>query len=184
MLREMIMSGFGGQGVLTAGTLLANTAAMNDYEVSWIPSYGSEMRGGTANCVVKVGDEEVPSPFAKRIDVLVAMNRPSLEKFAAMVRRGTGIIIVNSSVVHDVPEYEGVTVIPVPMMEISLRHENERGSNIVAVGAAVGATGIMPREMMVEGIETYFAKYGKANNAKNIAVFNEGYDLVRKELAR
>ena len=78
----------------------------------------------------------------------------------------------------------GVTVIPVPMMEISLRHENERGSNIVAVGAAVGATGIMPREMMVEGIETYFAKYGKANNAKNIAVFNEGYDLVRKELAR
>ena len=101
-----------------------------------------------------------------------------------MARRGTGIIIVNSSVVHDVPEYEDVTVIPVPMMEISLRHENERGSNIVAVGAAVGATGIMPREMMVEGIETYFAKYGKANNAKNIAVFNEGYDLVRKELAR
>ena len=177
MIKEFVFSGFGGQGVLTAGTLLANTAAMNDYEVSWIPSYGSEMRGGTANCVVKVGDEEVPSPFAKRIDVLVAMNRPSLEKFA-------GIIIVNSSVVHDVPEYEDVTVIPVPMMEISLKHENERGSNIVAVGAAVGATGIMPREMMVEGIETYFAKYGKANNAKNIAVFNEGYDLVRKELAR
>lgn len=111
------------------------------------------------------------------------MNRPSLDKFAGMVRRQTGIIIVNSSVVHDIPEYEDVTVIPVPMMEITLKHENERGSNIVAVGAAVGASGIMSREMMIEGIEAYFSKYGKAN-AKNIAVFNEGYDLVRKELAK
>lgn len=182
MIKEFVFSGFGGQGVLTAGTLLANTGALNDYEVSWIPSYGSEMRGGTANCVVKIGDEEVPSPFAKRIDVLVAMNRPSLDKFAAMVKKGSGIIIVNSSVVHDIPEFEDVTVIPVPMMDITLKHENERGSNIVAVGAAVGASGIMSREMMIDGIKAYFAKYG--SNEKNIAVFNEGYDLARKELAK
>ena len=182
MIKEFVFSGFGGQGVLTAGTLLANTGALNDYEVSWIPSYGSEMRGGTANCVVKIGDEEVPSPFAKRIDVLVAMNRPSLDKCAAMVKKGSGIIIVNSSVVHDIPEFEDVTVIPVPMMDITLKHENERGSNIVAVGAAVGASGIMSREMMIDGIKAYFAKYG--NNEKNIAVFNEGYDLARKELAK
>lgn len=183
MIKEFVFSGFGGQGVLTAGTLLANTGAINNLEVSWIPSYGSEMRGGTANCVVKIGDEEIPSPFAKRIDVLVAMNKPSLEKFAGMVRKGSGIIIVNSSVVHDIPDYDDVTVIPVPMMQITMAHENERGSNIVAVGAAVGASGIMSREMMIDGIKTYFAKYGKAND-KNIAVFNEGYDLVRKELAK
>ena len=102
MIKEFVFSGFGGQGVLTAGTLLANTGAINNLEVSWIPSYGSEMRGGTANCVVKIGDEEIPSPFAKRIDVLVAMNKPSLEKFAGMVCKGSGVIIVNSSVVHDI----------------------------------------------------------------------------------
>ena len=181
MIKEFVFSGFGGQGVLTAGTLLANTGAINDYEVSWIPSYGSEMRGGTANCVVKIGDEEVPSPFAKRIDVLVAMNKPSLEKFSGLVRRPGGVIVVNSSVVHDIPEYENVTVIAVHMMEITLKHDNERGSNIVAVGAAVGASGVMSREMMIEGIKAYFAKYGKANE-KNIAVFNEGYDFARKEL--
>ena len=86
MIKEFVFAGFGGQGVLTAGMLLANTGAINDMEVSWIPSYGSEMRGGTANCVVKIGDEEVPSPFAKHIDVLVAMNGPSVEKFAGMVK--------------------------------------------------------------------------------------------------
>lgn len=87
MVKEFVFAGFGGQGVLTAGMLLANTGAINDMEVSWIPSYGSEMRGGTANCTVKLGDEEIPSPFAKHIDVLVAMNRPSLDKFAGMVRK-------------------------------------------------------------------------------------------------
>lgn len=182
MVKEFVFAGFGGQGVLTAGILLANTGAINDMEVSWIPSYGSEMRGGTANCTVKLGDEEVPSPFAKRIDVLVAMNKPSLDKFAGMVKKGSGIIIVNSSVVHDVPAFENVKVIAVPMLEIARKHENERSSNIVAVGAAVGASEIMAREMMCEGIETYFAKYGK-NNDKNIAVFNEGYDWARKEMA-
>ncbi len=182
MIKEFVFSGFGGQGVLTAGTLLANTGAINNMEVSWIPSYGSEMRGGTANCVVKIGDEEIPSPFAKRIDVLVAMNKPSLEKFAGMVRKD-GIIIVNSSVVHEVDEYENVKVIQIPMMEITLAHDNERGANIVAVGAAVGATGIMTKEMMADGIMTYFAKYASAN-ASNIAVFNDGYDFVRKELAK
>lgn len=180
MIKEFVFSGFGGQGVLTAGMLLANTAAINDMEVCWIPSYGSEMRGGTANCVVKIGNEEIPSPFAKRIDVLVAMNGPSLDKFASMVKKG-GIIIVNSSVVHEIPAYEGVNVVAVPMMEITLKHENERGANIVAVGAAVGATGIMSLDMMTDGITSYFAKYPKSNK-KNIAVFNEGYELARKEL--
>lgn len=182
MVTEFVFAGFGGQGVLTAGILLANTGAINNMEVSWIPSYGSEMRGGTANCTVKLGDEEVPSPFAKRIDVLVAMNAPSLTKFAGMVKKNTGVIIVNSSVVHEIPEYPDVKVIAVPMMEIALKHENERGSNIVAVGAAVGVSHIMSREVMIAGIETYFAKYGK-NNEKNIAVFNDGYDYVGKEMA-
>lgn len=182
MIKEFVFAGFGGQGVLTAGMLLANTAAINDMEVSWIPSYGSEMRGGTANCVVKIGDEVAPSPFAKYLDVLIAMNGPSLAKFGGMVKKGSGVIIVNSSVVHEVPEYADVKVIAIPMVELTMKHENERGANIVAVGAAVGASDIMPREMMTAGIETYFAKYCK-NNAKNIAVFNEGYDLARKELA-
>lgn len=183
MVKEFVFAGFGGQGVLTAGMLLANTGAINDMEVSWIPSYGSEMRGGTANCTVKLGDEEIPSPFAKHIDVLVAMNRPSLDKFAGMVRKNSGVIIVNSSVVQEIPEYPDVTVIAIPMMDVALRSDNERGSNIVAVGAAVGASGVISREAMISGIQSYFSKFGK-DNSKNIAVFNEGYDLAKKGMAQ
>lgn len=181
MIKEFVFAGFGGQGVLTAGMLLANTAAINDMEVSWIPSYGSEMRGGTANCVVKVGDEEIPSPFAKRIDVLVAMNGPSLEKFAGMVKKDSGVIIVNSSVVHDIPKYDGVKVVAIPMMDIAVKNENERGANIVAVGAAVGATEIISLDKMADGIREYFSKYPSSND-KNIAVFNEGYELAKREV--
>ena len=73
MIKEFVFSGFGGQGVLTAGTLLANTGAINNLEVSWIPSYGSEMRGGTANCVVKIGDEEIPSSTAPLFTIFLSM---------------------------------------------------------------------------------------------------------------
>ena len=99
-----------------------------------------------------------------------------------MVKKGSGIIIVNSSVVHEIPSIPDVKVIAVPMLEIARKHENERSSNIVAVGAAVGASSIMSREAMCSGIESYFSKYGKSN-AKNIAAFNEGYDFARRELS-
>ncbi|MGI6029819.1 MAG: 2-oxoacid:acceptor oxidoreductase family protein [Candidatus Heteroscillospira sp.] len=177
MYTEFVFAGFGGQGVLTAGMLLAHTGAENGKEVTWIPSYGSEMRGGTANCTVKVGDEEIPSPFAKRIDVLAAMNGPSLAKFAKQVKKG-GHIIVNSSIVHEAPELEGVNIYMIPVSEMAQEMGNPRSANICVLGAAVAASDILSREALTAGISSYFKK---GDNTSNIAVFNAGYDAVKKE---
>ena len=182
MIKEFVFAGFGGQGVLTSGMILATAGAINDMEVTWIPSYGSEMRGGTANCTVKLGNEEIPSPFAKHIDTLVAMNEVSLHRFAPMVKKGSGLIIVNSSIVHDIPVYEGVRVLNAPVNEISAGLGNERGSNVCVLGFVAAATGIFTREALLEGIQHYFAQKGKATPA-NAAVFNAGFEYAEKELA-
>lgn len=110
METSVLMAGFGGQGTLLAGKLLAEACMDEGMEVSWLPSYGPEMRGGTANCCVVVSDKPVASPVINEPDVLVAMNRPSLERFASTVKKG-GVIIINSSLINiksgrtDIKEY-------------------------------------------------------------------------------
>ena len=105
MLKQFVFAGFGGQGILTAGMILAHIGSLYGKEVIWMPSYGSEMRGGTANCSVKISDEAIASPFIKKIDYLIAMNKPSLDKFLPQVKHG-GTIIVDSSIVDEIPELE------------------------------------------------------------------------------
>ena len=100
MLKQFVFAGFGGQGILTAGMILAHIGSLYGKEVIWMPSYGSEMRGGTANCSVKISDEAIASPFIKKIDYLIAMNKPSLDKFLPQVQQG-GTIIVDSSIVDE-----------------------------------------------------------------------------------
>ncbi|MDR2302500.1 MAG: 2-oxoacid:acceptor oxidoreductase family protein [Deltaproteobacteria bacterium] len=177
-MKEFIFAGFGGQGVLTAGMILAHAGAVKDLDVTWIPAYGSEMRGGTANCTVKIGQEEISSPFPKTPDVLVAMNEPSMVKFMGMVKKG-GSVIVNSSIVQGLPELPGVAVYPVPMNEISAQHDNPRSSNICGLGAAVAAAGEpLTLEDVESGLLSYLSKVG--NNDSNIAVLHAGYQAVKQ----
>lgn len=176
MTKEFVFAGFGGQGVLTAGMILAYAGAAKDMDVTWLPAYGSEMRGGTANCTVKLGDEEVPSPFPKTPDVLVAMNEPSLIKFMGMVKKG-GSIIVNSSIVKNIPEIGGLNVFPVPMNDIAGELNNARSANICALGAAVKAVGdLLTLEELEHGLCGYLSKV--KNNDSNIAVLRAGYQAV------
>ena len=98
MQQDVIFAGFGGQGILLMGSILAHAAMDLGYEVAWVPSYGAEMRGGTANCTVVIGDRPIGSPIIKNPQHLVAMTRPSLEKFAPMVKPG-GVILINSSII-------------------------------------------------------------------------------------
>ena len=100
MMVEMICAGFGGQGVLTTGLILAEAGMKLGMNVLWYPSYGSEMRGGTANCTIKFSDKEIASPCAKKIDILMAMNAPAIDKFESSLRPG-GLLLVNSSLVHE-----------------------------------------------------------------------------------
>ena len=99
-MKRIVCAGFGGQGVLTAGLIISRTAMENGSQVTWIPSYGSEMRGGTANCEVVISDKKIASPFFRRSDVLIALNRPSMAKFQEQVVSG-GLVISNSSMVRD-----------------------------------------------------------------------------------
>src|SRR6056297_2599678 len=115
---NIICAGFGGQGVLTAGLILAKTAMDNDKNVTWIPSYGSEMRGGTANCNVKIYDDKISSPFVKKIDILIAMNKPSIIKFEPKVRPG-GMIISNKSIVTGWNFREDIKIVEVEATAIA-----------------------------------------------------------------
>lgn len=176
-MMEVISAGFGGQGVLTAGLILAKIAMDNGKNVTWIPSYGSEMRGGTANCGVKISENDIASPFVKNIDVLIAMNAPSIDKFEKMIKPG-GTLIVNSSMVKGREYREDINVVEVPANDIAHDANNPRGVNIAILGAFIKATNILDKETFAKGIENFFADKGKVNPANEIC-FEMGYNFVK-----
>lgn len=179
MTKEFVFAGFGGQGVLTAGMILAYSGAAKDLDVTWIPAYGSEMRGGTANCTVKLGDEEVASPFPASPDVLVAMNEPSLTKFIGMVRKG-GSVIVNSSIVHEIPKSEDVKIYAVPVNDIAGKLNNERSANLCALGAAIAAVDdFIALDDIEQGLRGYLSKV--KNHDSNIEVLRAGYEAAKTQ---
>ncbi len=147
MEKSFIFAGFGGQGVILAGKLLAQAGVDNGLHVTWLPSYGPEMRGGTANCTVVLADEPIGSPVVDNPTVLVAMNLPSLDRFGQTVAR-QGIIIVNSSLVADQTERSGVRTIMLPATDIAMSLGNPQAANMVALGAVIKATGMIPLELM------------------------------------
>lgn len=133
-LEELILAGFGGQGLLSAGALLAHAAMTEGKEVAWIPSYGPEMRGGTANCTVIVSDELIGSPHTERPSGVVVMNLPSFEKFEPKVKAG-GILVVNSSLIDPRSARTDVRVLYVPATRLA----KELGHVLVAANVALGA---------------------------------------------
>ena len=128
MMVEMICAGFGGQGVLTTGLILAEAGMKLGMNVLWYPSYGSEMRGGTANCTVKFSDKEIASPCAKKIDILMGMNAPAIDKFESSLRPG-GLLLVNSSLVHEREYRDDIRVVKVPRSRRSTRTRRAQTSS-------------------------------------------------------
>lgn len=142
MQTEVMFAGFGGQGILASGKILAHAAMEAGYEVAWIPSYGPEMRGGTAYCLVVISDKPIGSPVIKNPQHLVAMNRPSLEKFAPMVRPG-GVILVNSSLIPVRSGRSDVDELVVPATGIAIELGSVRIANIVALSAFAARSNIL-----------------------------------------
>ncbi len=177
MLNQIIFSGFGGQGILTAGMVLANMGSLNGKEVIWMPSYGSEMRGGTANCSVKIDEEMISSPFIKKIDYLVAMNKPSLEKFLPQMK-AEGTVVVDSSIVTELPDMKGIRVVQVPATDICGKLGNTRSANICILGALAASSDLFSKEQYEEGIKEYFSSKPQFHES-NLAVFRAGYDYVK-----
>ena len=137
MTHEIICAGFGGQGVMLIGQLLAYGGMIEGKEVTWFPSYGPEMRGGTANCSVVISDQPVGSPIVSEPNGLIAMNGPSLEKFKTAVKPG-GVIVYNSSLMDGVVELPGVTLLAVPTNDLAQELGNVKIGNMVALGAFLG----------------------------------------------
>lgn len=155
MLHEIIMAGFGGQGVLSMGKLLAEAALSEDKHVSWLPSYGPEMRGGTANCNVVLAQEEVSSPIVSRATSVIVMNKPSLDKFEKSVVPG-GILIINSSLIDRKSERDDIKVYYVPANTIAGDLGNPKVANVVMLGAFLALTSAVKIESLEEIIEENF----------------------------
>ncbi len=166
------MAGFGGQGVLSMGIILARASCGAGKFVSWYPSYGPEQRGGTANCGVVISGQPIGSPLVQEADVLVALNRPSLEKFKAEVRPG-GLLLYNAEI-GEVDAPEGVRALAVPVVEICREGGNDRAPNIAMAGvlAALGNLGI-PDDLYLEAIAKQFAGKPKVIE-QNQAIFHLG----------
>lgn len=137
MQTEIVIAGFGGQGVLFAGQMLAYAAMDSGKETTWIPSYGPEMRGGTANCTVIVADEEIGAPMVRNPQAVIAMNRPSLDKYEPLVAHG-GVLVINTSMVDRPVKRIDLRVVEVPGNEIAEKIGDKRLTNMVMLGALLG----------------------------------------------
>jgi 2-oxoglutarate ferredoxin oxidoreductase subunit gamma len=176
MERSFVFAGFGGQGVILAGKLLAQAAANCGLQVTWLPSYGPEMRGGTANCTVVLSDESIGSPVVDNPTVLVAMNLPSLDRFEKTVASG-GTIVVNSSLISRPVERNDVRVLSMPANDIALSLGNAQAANMVALGAVIKATGTVPLELIKSTMARMLShKDGARLIALNGQALDAGYE--------
>lgn len=179
MEKEIIIAGFGGQGVLLIGRMLAYAGMMEGKEVSWLPSYGPEMRGGTANCTVVISDKPVGSPVVKSPDILIVLNRPSLDKFEPFVKKN-GLLIINSSLIDRKSERDDIDVLYVPANDVAIKCGSPKAANMVALGALVGKTGILKIESLEETIKETFSEKEKIVNL-NLKALKEGLKIGKGE---
>ncbi len=145
MMNQIILAGFGGQGILSMGHFIAHAGLLDGKNVSWLPSYGPEKRGGTANCHVIVGDEEVGSPIISSASVLIAMNGPSLEKFESLVEPG-GIIITDKSLVPIKPTRSDVKLYEIPATEMAYELGNATYAGVIILGKLIALTNVVTTE--------------------------------------
>ena len=160
MQSEVMFAGFGGQGILLSGKVLAHAAMEEGYEVAWIPSYGPEMRGGTAYCTVVISDRPIGSPIIKNPLHLVAMNGPSLEKFAPTVKSG-GIVFVNSSLIAFGADRDDVDELRVDVVDIAKSLGSVKAANIVALAAFVARSRIVSMDTLRNCVKAEFSKKPK-----------------------
>jgi 2-oxoglutarate ferredoxin oxidoreductase subunit gamma len=177
MQTEIIMAGFGGQGLMIIGKLLALAGLEEGKEVTWLPSYGPEMRGGTANCTVVVADKPIGSPLTPTPMGGIVMNRPSNEKFAPAIRPG-GVLVVNSSLIPDHCDRQDITVFRIPANKIAQEAGSGRSANLVVLGAYLGLDEVVKADTVLDAIKQTFAKK-KEFVEINCNTFKQGYELAK-----
>jgi 2-oxoglutarate ferredoxin oxidoreductase subunit gamma len=173
MQHEIIFAGFGGQGILLIGQMVAYSGMDVGLNVTWLPSYGPEMRGGTASCTVVVSDTPIGSPVVSSPEIAVVMNRPSLDKFGPMVRKG-GLLFINSSLVDVRSGRSDIEEILIPCNDMAAKLGNPRAANIIMLGALIGRTKILSDSAIKGRIKYAFEKKGEDLVKFNYKAFDEG----------
>jgi 2-oxoglutarate ferredoxin oxidoreductase subunit gamma len=178
MHTEIILAGFGGQGVLLIGKLLAYAGMKAGREVTWMPAYGPEMRGGTCNCTVVLSEAPIGSPITNTPHGLIALNLPSLDKFEEAVRPG-GLIVVNTSLITRLPRRTDLTVVAVAANEVAIECGSPKAANMVALGAFLGASEVVPLDLVKTIVAESFAgkpKLVDINHAALVRGFAQGQE--------
>lgn len=149
---NIVLAGFGGQGVLFAGKLIAYAGLLEDREVSWLPSYGPEMRGGTANCSVCLSDDPIGSPLVLAPNALIAMNQPSLDKFEGVVAEG-GVVVADSTLIGSIPDIPGATMCALPATAMAEEAGFKKLANIIMAGKLYAETQFCAEDTLWKAIE-------------------------------
>jgi len=176
MLIKTVFAGFGGQGVLSMGLNLAQAAMMEGKHVTYLPSYGAEVRGGTANCTVVISDEEIASPVASAPEFVVAMNKPSMVRFQNQIQSG-GVLLVNSTLVDAELSRGDIDVVKVAAGEIADKLDSPKSANMVMLGAFIKKSNLVSINTVIEELKNTLKKKEKLI-AINEKALMAGYNLV------
>ncbi len=179
MHEEVIVSGFGGQGALFAGQLLTYTGMDEGYQVTWIPSYGPEMRGGTAHCTVILSDDPIGSPIIRNPTAVIVMNPPSMEKYESLVKPG-GVLVANSTLIRERATRDDITTTYVPANDLATELGNVKMANVVLLGALLATKPILPVEAVKRAMEDHIPEHRKHIIEPNKRALDRGIEYVRK----
>lgn len=182
MQTEIVISGFGGQGALFAGQILAYAAMDEGLKVTWIPSYGPEMRGGTAHCTVVISDDEIGSPVVRRPAAVIALNQPSLDKYEPLVAPN-GVLLVNASLTTRRPDRPDLRIVEVPANAIAEELGNVRLANLVLTGALLAATGVLSVAAVERALAAHLPQRHQHLLAANYEALRRGAALAVAETA-
>lgn len=177
MKNEIIIAGFGGQGVLSMGKILAYSGLMEDKEVTWLPSYGPEQRGGTANVTVILSDERISSPILDSYDVAVVLNQQSLDKFEAKVKPG-GVLIYDSYGINRTPERTDISVYRVDAMDATFEMQNTKAFNMLVLGALLKVRPMVSVESVMKGLKKTLPERHHNLIPMNEEALRRGMELV------
>ena len=172
MLFKTVFSGFGGQGVLMMGYILALSAMRDGMQVTYLPAYGAEVRGGTANCTVSISDEEIASPVASFPDYVIALNKPSLIRYEGQLKT-KGTLLLNSDLIDIDPTRKDIEVFKVPANTLAKRLKSERTVNMIMLGALAAATNIISIDSLMSGLTEII----KAKSARQMETNRKGLEL-------
>jgi 2-oxoglutarate ferredoxin oxidoreductase subunit gamma len=181
MEHGLILSGFGGQGILFAGQILAQAGVLEDRHVSWLPSYGPEMRGGSAACTVIVSDRPIGSPVVDQAEVVIALNPPAMARYAPLLAPG-GVLVVNDSLIEAEPDRSNVEIVRVPASALARTIGDERFISIIALGAALARRPIIAPASLRATLREV-GKGGEAVTEANLRAFDLGVEAAAKLLA-